>query len=388
MNKTKKFISKVTSLMMGFVLVLGLLSFIPPSIALASAEFDEGKAIAQEIDYNTDYTGVLETGDSANWYKLQSKSYTAYYNFILKNIDVASGFGNRDALAFIVYDADGMEVGAAYAASASETTNYVKLEKNQTYYIKAFSGIHYSNNGSYKFSVVPEKDAADVKKDAASISFSTTYKHSFPVSKDVDWFKLKSSSSTDYCKFTLKNINMGKNATTKVWLVVYDSSGTEVDSISAGYASTTTKEIKLKRSKTYYIKCYQDGIASPGDYQFSVKTVSDAGGTKATAQTIKLATTYKYKINGAEDIDWYKIKLTKKGDYKFTLKDVDVPGNNYDDMYMCIYNSSGSRIATVKTYKGKSTTKTLKNLKAGTYYLKIYSKYNMTGNYTFKVAKK
>ena len=50
-----------------------------------------------------------------------------------------------------------------------------------------------------------------------------------------------------------------------------------------------------------------------GDYKFSVKAVDDAGGTKKLAQTVKANKTYKYKINSAGDADWYKIKLTKKG---------------------------------------------------------------------------
>ena len=64
-----------------------------------------------------------------------------------------------------------------------------------------------------------------------------------------------------------------------------------------------------------------------------------------------------------------------------SLKDIDINGFNYDDLDMYIYNSSGKKIATIKTYKGKTTTKTIKNLKKGTYYIKISSNYQYSGNY-------
>ena len=115
----------------------------------------------------------------------------------------------------------------------------------------------YGYGGNYKFSVKAEKDASDTMKEAGSISLSKSYTHSFPQGTDNDWFKLKTGSKTDYYKLSLKNINIGKSSNSdQVYMVVYDKDGMELDSIYAGYASTTTKEIYLKRNKTYYILCY------------------------------------------------------------------------------------------------------------------------------------
>lgn len=374
----------LTTRTIGLIMILAMFIILPQNVAKASTEFENGKISAQTISYNTDYSGTIETGSEVNWYKLQSVSYTAYYNIQLKNIDL--GGGNSDTLTLKVLDSDGAEVGGAYAARATETTNYVKLEKNQTYYIKAYSKFGYS--GNYKFSVIAEKDAADTMEESDSISLSKTYTHSFPQGKDNDWFKLKTGSKTDYYQFSLKNINIGESSNAdQVYMVIYDKDGLQVDSIYAGYSSTTTKEINLKRNKTYYILCYSNW-GKTGDYKFSLKTVDDAGGTKKQAQTVKTNKTYKYKINSAGDVDWYKIKLTKKGNYVFSLKDIDISGYNLADLDMYVYNSSGKKIAKINTYKGKTTKKTVKNLAKGTYYLKISSKYQYSGNYTFKVIKK
>lgn len=375
---------KMTAKLMGLIMLLAVLMVIPKNVVKASTDFENAKVSAQPITYNTDYTDTIETGTEVNWYALQAVSYTAYYNIQLKNIDL--GGSNSDTLTLQVFDADGAEVGGAYAARATETTNYVKLEKNQTYYIQAYSKFEYG--GNYKFSVTAETDAADEMKDSDSISLSKTYKHSFPQGTDNDWFKFKTSSKTDYYSFSLKNINMGKSSNSdQIYMVVYDKDGAEIDSIYAGYSSTATKEINLKRNKTYYVLCYSKWDKT-GDYNFTIKPVTDAGGTKKQSQTVKINKTYKYKINSAGDKDWYKIKLTKKGNYAFSLKDIDINGFNYDDLDMYIYNSSGKKIATIKTYKGKTTTKTIKNLKKGTYYIKISSNYQYSGNYTFKVTKK
>lgn len=380
MNARKKLTSKI----LGIIMILTILLALPQSAVTASTDFENAKISAQEITYNTDYTGTIETGSDVNWYKLQSVSYTAFYNIQLKNIDL--GGSNSDTLTLKVFDTDGAEVGGAYAARATETTNYVKLEKNQTYYIQAYSKFGYG--GNYKFSVIAEEDASDTREESDSISLSTTYTHSFPQGTDNDWFKLKTGSKTDYYEFSLKNINIGKSSNSdQVYMVIYDNDGMEIDSIYAGYSSTTTKEIYLKRNKTYYILCYSNW-GKTGDYKFTLKAVDDAGGTKKQAQTVKANKTYKYKINSAGDVDWYKIKLTETGNYVFSLKDIDISGYNNDDLDLYVYDSSGKKIATINTYKGKTSKKTIQKLKKGTYYLKVSSKYQYSGNYTFKITKK
>ena len=69
-------------------------------------------------------------------------------------------------------------------------------------------------------------------------------------------------------------------------MVVYDKDGAEIDSIYAGYSSTATKEINLKRNKTYYVLCYSKWDKT-GDYNFTIKPVTDAGGTKNSHRQLK-----------------------------------------------------------------------------------------------------
>lgn len=382
MNTRRKNVWKRVGMMLAMVMLL----VASPKAVKASADFENAKASAKAITYCTEYAGTIETGSEVNWYVLRSASYTAFYNIQLKNIDL--GGGNTDTLTLKVFDSDGAEVGGAYAARATETTNYVKLKKNQTYYIQAYSKFGYG--GNYKFSVTAEPDAADEKKDADKISLSKTYTHSFALGTDTDWFKLKTGSKTDYYSFSLKNINMGESSNAdQVYMVVYDRDGAKIDSIYAGYSSTTVKEIKLKRNRTYYVLCYS-AWERTGDYKFTIKPVQDAGGTKKQAQSIKLNKAYRYKINSAGDTDWYKIKLKKKGNYVLYLKNVDINPAFWEEnnLEMYVYSSSGKRLADIQADKGKTAKKTIKNLKKGTYYIKISCKDESAGKYTLRIKKK
>ena len=369
---------KIISKIMVFALVFTM--FMPYSVTKASTEFETGKQTASLINYSTSYSGNLAEKNSSVWYCVDSVGYSAFYNFKLKNINI----GNNEGISLNVYDSDGAKVGYAKADNSTETDNYVKMEKNQRYYIQAYS--KFNCTGDYIFYIIPENDASDSLADASKISLSKYYYDSFRLGSDVDYFKFKTLSTTDYYRLTVKNINIGNNYS--CFAQIFDSDGAEVTKhgVDSG-KEWSTEDIKLGRNKLYTVK-FTSYFSCVGDYKFVIKPVADAGSKKSQAVSVKLGKTYKYRINNTGDVDYYKFKLTKNGNYCFSLKDVDISGRNWDDLHMTVYNSSGKQVGTIITYKGKSTSKTLKNLKKGTYYVKISSPYEFSGTYTFRIKKK
>ena len=156
----KKIISKI----MVFALVFTM--FMPYSVTKASTEFETGKQTASLINYSTSYSGNLAEKNSSVWYCVDSVGYSAFYNFKLKNINI----GNNEGISLNVYDSDGAKVGYAKADNSTETDNYVKIEKNQRYYIQAYS--KFNCTGDYIFSIISEEDASDSLADASKISLS------------------------------------------------------------------------------------------------------------------------------------------------------------------------------------------------------------------------
>lgn len=370
----KKLISKI------MVLALALTMFMPYSVTKASTEFEAEKQTAYLVDYNISYSGNLADSKSREWYCVDTVDYSAFYNFKLKNINI----DNNEGVSLNVYDSYGAKVGYAKADNSTETDNYVKMEKNQRYYIEAFG--KFGGTGDYKFSIIPEEDASDSLDDAATIKLSKDYSDSFRLGSDVDYFKFKTSSTTDYYQLTVKNINIGNNYA--CFAQIYDTDGAEVAKLGVDSGKEwSTDELKLGRNKVYHIK-FSSYFSYVGDYKFHIKPVADAGSKKSQAVTVKVGKTYKYRINSTGDVDYYKVKLAKNGNYRFTLRDIDISGRNLEDLHMAVYNSKGKTVGTVITYKGKTTYNTLRNLKKGTYFIKISSPYEYNGTYTFSIKKK
>lgn len=377
-KRTKRCIAFILALM---IVITGM----PAMVAQAADDFNAGKAVATPISLNQEYQGTRVSGDAQEWYQFTTPDYNAFYKVTYKNINIPTWY-----VYFKLYDSDGAVVSSWSNDSGIETTRYFKLKRKSTYYLQGFSQSK-NSAGNYKFSVSPISDVEDEMKKAGTVKTGQWYTSTLIRNqsegindrKDQDWYKIKNTTSADYLNFTFKNINGDES-----YLIVYDADGAEVDKLYLGKAQQKSLDIPCKSNKTYYI-CVRNSswVSDWTDYKFKVDKVNDASRVKSKAQTIKLKKNYKYKINGIGDVDYYKIKLSKTGKYAFALKDICEKGRS-TGLTMKVYNSKGKKVATVNGYNKKTVTKTVKNLKKGTYYIRISGDSSKMGNYTFNVKKK
>lgn len=376
----RKYLAKIyTMLMLVVVLAIGTTTAYG---ATASEARKNGEA-GTKITLSQKYTGEIADGEGevSNWYKIVTTNYNAKYCFTLKNIDIYTNSpGSYYGLYFTIYDADGAEVVTNHVTTAKEEVFWYSLDKNSVYYLELKS----QYTGSYTFTVAPEQDDADDFDEATVISLGKEYFATIRTENGEDCFQIKTPNYAAVYSLYAKNIDIENFWENGLKYIIYDEDKQEKFSNSISYAEEETETFKLEPNKTYYVKFISAEYA--GEYKFNLSAKKEEADTKASADTIKVGTTYSKKLELKDDLDWFKFKVSKTGYYKFYLKDVDVSGYNYDDLHMYIKKSSDKNLYDLTTYKGTSKSVDLK-LTKGTYYICIDSPYEYSGNYKFKVSK-
>ncbi|MCB4762196.1 MAG: pre-peptidase C-terminal domain-containing protein, partial [Sulfurovum sp.] len=128
---------------------------------------------------------------------------------------------------------------------------------------------------------------------------------------------------------------------------------------------------------TYYIKVKHHSATGTGNYKLATKftlgsTTSgvpfgvpdDHNNSKDEATSIRLQSTTEGRINGAGDVDWFKVDITSAG----TLT-VDTTGTT--DTYGELYNASGTKITSDDDSGSEHNFKISQYLETGTYYVKV-----------------
>ncbi|MCB4775721.1 MAG: pre-peptidase C-terminal domain-containing protein, partial [Sulfurovum sp.] len=115
--------------------------------------------------------------------------------------------------------------------------------------------------------------------------------------------------------------------------------------------------------------------ASGGTETASGGSTDDHGNSKDEATSISLQSTTEGRINGAGDVDWFKVVISRRG----TLT-VDTTGSTDTEGFL--YNASGTKIASNDDSGSDRNFKILRSVVAGTYYVKVkHHNALLTGSY-------
>ncbi|MCB4773483.1 MAG: pre-peptidase C-terminal domain-containing protein, partial [Sulfurovum sp.] len=106
------------------------------------------------------------------------------------------------------------------------------------------------------------------------------------------------------------------------------------------------------------------GSTSGGTGTASGGSTDDHGNSKDEATSISLQSTTEGRINGAGDVDWFKVVISRRG----TLT-VDTTG--ITDTEGFLYNASGTKIASNDDSGSDRNFKISRSVVAGTYYVKV-----------------
>lgn len=366
-------------LMLVFVLAIGTTT----AYGATASEVRKYGEAGTKLTLSQKYAGEIADGEGeiSNWYKITTTNYNAKYCFTLKNIDIYTNSpGSYYGLYFTIYDADGAEVVTEHVETAKEEIFWYSLDKNAVYYLELKS----IYAGSYTFTLAAEADEADDFAEASKITVGKQYAATIRTKDGVDCFQVKTPNYAAIYNLYIKNIDIEDFWEDGLEYIIFDADKQELRSGSISYASEYTDEFKLEPNKTYYIKFISAEYA--GEYKFNLSAKKEEADVKKSADTIKVGKSYSKKIELKDDVDWYKFTVSKTGYYKFYLKDVDISGYNYEDLYMYIKKSNGKKLYDLAAYKGTANSVDLK-LTKGTYYICIDSPYEYAGSYKFKVSR-
>lgn len=177
---------------------------------------------------------------------------------------------------------------------------------------------------------------------------SFTVKGKFAQYGDIDVFKLVTAAD-GLATITLSN-TLASSQLLDTKLEVLASNGTTVLYTSDDNSATdlTSKLQMGLAAGTYYIRVSSYGNAGKGDYTLAVTDVIDTvGDTTGTAKTLTGSKQGVFSsdvtINSNTDADFFKITLTKAGDYQF---DVNRSNPTLLDPVVTVYTSAGVLIDT------------------------------------------
>lgn len=370
----KKYRKILTSL----ILIIAIMFSFQPVTAFAGDSFSEADTIA----LNESYSGTLVTKDDVNYYKFTTSNNNSFYKVELRNTEVTESINLKlysgDDATTDIYD-----FSASVASAKSDTR---KLEPNHTYYISVQRD-YFECTGNYKLSVTEIKD--DVPDSYAnSTSLTLNKKKAFNLEDvgDADYFKFTTTSNDSFYKIELANTE----ATDTVSAILYyeDDVTTNELKLAAYKAGIDSESIKLEPNHTYYIVIKASFYDSPtGAYKLCVTEIKDdASDTFKNCSKISLNKKRTYKLNVDGDIDYFKFKASKSGNYTITL--ANKSGN--DGISAIIYSEADvtQSMGTITSYKATKNAIKVKVKKNRTYYIgvaKSNSFYSVTGEYSLTI---
>lgn len=185
-------------------------------------------------------------------------------------------------------------------------------------------------------------------------------------------------------------LNIDNSTGNKVMFQLYDKDGIketmEANNFSASAYTSCEKTIKLKRNTNYYLVVYVSNgsdVISGSVYVDISKVSDDVGDEMAESTFIENNKVTKGKIEGYEDVDWYKVVSSDGKVYaNVTLINTTVdPALNME-----IYTPQGQLMAKTQIQDTKSSRVTLEVHNKQTYYLKVFaSESTAVGEYAIQI---
>ncbi len=322
--------------------------------AVYEMEFNNTLASANTITLNTPVYGQISSWDEKDWFAIRA---TSNGRFVV-NWDAPTSSSQLKMFWFSLYDAQGILL-SEYQLVGDNSFSFAG-EVNQIYYIK-LGQYQIGDTNQYSFSISKSENASIVEHEKNNtIITSNQIELEIPIigqlysDADQDWFSCvapsdagliinwKGRSSTVY----------GSSADT---IAVYDSKGV----LQASYLVALEKSLSFGSvaNQIYYIGITRYGYNTydPGEYQFSVSTVSDSSvyeyeqnDTISSANRISLSVPILGQLSSTTDQDWFVATAPSTGGIKISA--AKLQGK------ISIYDASGVLQATYETsWLGEST---------------------------------
>lgn len=256
------------------------------------------------------------------------------------------------------------------SSNGSENARVFNIPKGGTYYIGVYTTINTYSTAQCYYGALAAIYANGADRTLSNKTWSVVgLKNS-----QTNYFKFKATYNGYVTVSTDKLYG-------KVTLLSSSKNTTYSNAISAYPKSNANITYGVKKGTTYTLKVTSNSN-SDGMYRikYSNKSVTEKSGTsRSKAVTVSRNSTKKgFIAAGSSQADWYKIKLTKS-----TLK-ITLSGGTCDKIVAKLYNSKGKAVSSSTasiSRSGYNYYLSGKNLKKGTYYIKVYRANSKSSGY-------
>jgi uncharacterized protein YjdB len=343
-------------------------------VAVAESELEPNNSIqsAQYIKTNMNYTGNLSTYNDVDYYKFVIDSPGKVY-LSFRHEQVTSGSWYVKVL-----DASNNELSyfTAYSGDINVRSYYLRLPAG-TYYVRISANTH--NDIDYGLTVNYSPEGEGYEKEwnnsmstAQAINTNHSYTGNLYSSSDVDYYKyVIDSPGKVYLNFRHEQVTSGS------WYVkVLDASNNELTSLSIYSGDVNVRSYYLRLPAGTYFVRISTGSHNDIDYALTVNYSAEGEGyekewnnSMSAAQGININQTYTGNLCSNNDVDYYKFSIASTTDLSIDFRHAQVQSGSW---YIQLLDSNNKRLAEFSSYSSDlKKTSLLKNLVAGTYYLRI-----------------
>lgn len=162
--------------------------------------------------------------------------------------------------------------------------------------------------------------AADVRGDRstrATLPVSSAYTPgTFEFRKDSDWYKVTLAAGTDYA--------VSSNGSYGLVVRLRDAAGRVLTSVHDGDYTDAGFEFRAPKSGTYFVEYQETPNPDSGNTgRYVARVMPDCRGDRTTTCTLRPGKPQTRQTAWFEDVDWFKVALTKGRTYTVTLDTAD-----------------------------------------------------------------
>jgi len=314
---------------------------------------------------------VSSTGEQ--WFKFTATSSTQYIH-----ASFVGTLSSSNGMYVQVYNSSGSTVVSQTRLYYSSTNIYwSSATSGQMYYIKVTPYSVYTGTYQITFNTNSNPPLPSNALEADTLT-AGVWTEGTVSSTDEQWFKFEATSSTQYIHASFGTLSSSYG----MYVQVYNSSGGTVVSqtrLSSGYG-TYAYWSSATSGSVYYIK-----VTSYSGYTGTYKITFSTSYTPpvalpSTATTLTVNTWANGSITTSSGEQWFKFTATASTQY------IHVALGTMNDLYVQVYDSSGSMVGNQTELYGSGIISTSRTLSSGqTYYIKV-TPYYSSGSGSYQIA--
>jgi len=268
-------------------------------------------------------------------------------------------FGTLTNLYVQVYNSSGSTIGSQTNLNSSIKYISMSVTSGQDYFIKVTTYNYYSGTYQIAFNNVPAPPGVTVTP-----LTDNNWTNGNLLSNGVQWFEFTATEGTHY-------IHASFGTLAGMYIQLYDSGGRTVGDQKYLSGSTTYVPQSVTRGQVYYIKVTPYNYYS-GTYQIAFNSVPASPGITVIPLTINTWTDGNLPSNGEQ---WFGFTAAANTQY------IHVSFGTLTNLYVQVYNSSGSTIGSQTNLSGNTTYVSPSVTSGREYYIKITTNTNNSGTY-------